>query len=175
MSAQLVERLRNEADLCRNDGANDIASLLDEAIAALAAAEVPVEPAPHAMQQLTAALQADPEYAWSWHCNLAMPVMDATGSTHRIANEAGARLMRHLFDIDITKHPHYQVEAAANVSKSVQKRLAVQTAQPVPLTPAEIDAVICAAYAFVAKRGAGNREHAIARFTEQAHRIGSKP
>ena len=50
----------------------------------------------------------------------------------------------------------------------------VQTAQPVPLTPAEIDAVICEAYAFVAKRGAGNREHAIARFTEQAHGIGGK-
>lgn len=31
----LVERLRDEADLCRNDGANDIADLLDEATEAL--------------------------------------------------------------------------------------------------------------------------------------------
>lgn len=67
------------------------------------------EPAPNALRQLTAALQADPDYAWSWHCNLAMPVMDATGVTHRVANEAGARLMRHLFDIDITNHPHWNV------------------------------------------------------------------
>ena len=29
----LVERLLNEADLCRNDGATDIAELLDEAVA----------------------------------------------------------------------------------------------------------------------------------------------
>ena len=31
----LVERLQDEADLCRNDGANDIADLLDEATEAL--------------------------------------------------------------------------------------------------------------------------------------------
>jgi hypothetical protein len=84
------------------------------------------EPAPHAMQQLTAALQADPDYAWSWHCNLAMPVMDATGVTHRTANEAGARLMRHLFDIDITKHPHY----------------AAPVAQPLTVTEAMVDAYL---------------------------------
>ena len=29
----LVERLQDEADLCRNDGADDIAALLDEAVA----------------------------------------------------------------------------------------------------------------------------------------------
>jgi len=34
---KLIERLVNEADLCRNDGANDIAALLDEAAKALAA------------------------------------------------------------------------------------------------------------------------------------------
>ncbi len=33
--AGLVERLGDEADLCRNDGADDIAELLDEAQAAL--------------------------------------------------------------------------------------------------------------------------------------------
>ena len=31
----LISRLQDEADLCRNDGANDIAALLDEAVAAL--------------------------------------------------------------------------------------------------------------------------------------------
>jgi hypothetical protein len=34
---KLIERLVNEADLCRNEGANDIAALLDEAAKALAA------------------------------------------------------------------------------------------------------------------------------------------
>lgn len=31
----LISRLQDEADLCRNDGASDIAALLDEAAAAL--------------------------------------------------------------------------------------------------------------------------------------------
>jgi hypothetical protein len=34
---KLIERLVNEADLCRNEGANDIAALLDEAAKALTA------------------------------------------------------------------------------------------------------------------------------------------
>lgn len=34
-TSNLVDRLGEEADLCRNDGANDIADLLDEARAAL--------------------------------------------------------------------------------------------------------------------------------------------
>lgn len=36
----VIERLSNEADQCRNDGAEDIAKLLDEAVAALSAADV---------------------------------------------------------------------------------------------------------------------------------------
>ena len=34
----LIERLQTEADLCRNEGADDIARLLDEAVAELTAA-----------------------------------------------------------------------------------------------------------------------------------------
>lgn len=45
---ELCQRLADEADLCRNDGANDIAALLDEARAALAqqpaASGEPAEP-----------------------------------------------------------------------------------------------------------------------------------
>jgi len=33
--ASLLDRLATEADLCRNEGAEDIAGLLDEAVAAL--------------------------------------------------------------------------------------------------------------------------------------------
>lgn len=68
------------------------------------------EPAPSAMQALTVALQADPDYAWSWHCNLAMPIMDSLKCLHEAANEAGADLMQHLFQIDIRQHPHWQYE-----------------------------------------------------------------
>ena len=35
MTHELVERLRDEADLCRNDGATDIAKLLDDAACAV--------------------------------------------------------------------------------------------------------------------------------------------
>jgi hypothetical protein len=65
-------------------------------------------PAPTAFRSLQAALRADPDYAWAWHCNVAMPVMDATGVSHEMANATAAKLMRHLFDIDTTTHPHYR-------------------------------------------------------------------
>jgi hypothetical protein len=37
----LISRLQDEADLCRNDGASDIAALLDEAAEALKGAGFP--------------------------------------------------------------------------------------------------------------------------------------
>lgn len=63
-----------------------------------------------AFDELKAAMQADPEYAWGWHCNFAMPIMDASGISHEKANKAAAHLMQHLFDYDITTHPHYQYD-----------------------------------------------------------------
>ncbi len=87
-------------------------------LAALAAPPAPsqpvpaTDPAPHAMQLLTTALKDDPDYAWSWHCNLAMPIMDGARVSHRVANETAARLMQHLFGIDTAKHLNYRVDAA---------------------------------------------------------------
>lgn len=60
-----------------------------------------------AWDTLTEAMR-EPEYAWGWHCNLAVPIMDATGISHRKANEAAAHLMQHLWGCDITTHPHYE-------------------------------------------------------------------
>lgn len=60
-----------------------------------------------AMQSLTAALQADSEYAWSWHCNLAMPIMDSLKCSHTQANQAAATLMQHLFHIDIRRNRNW--------------------------------------------------------------------
>jgi hypothetical protein len=56
---------------------------------------------PHLLDQFTAALTADPDLAWSWHCNIAMPIMDRMHCSHTAANEAAVDLMRHLFHIDI--------------------------------------------------------------------------
>lgn len=50
---------------------------------------------------------ADPDYAWSLHCNLAMPIMDAIGVDHQQSDAAAAYLMQHLFDHDITSHPYF--------------------------------------------------------------------
>ena len=66
-----------------------------------------------ALVALKRAMAEDPMYAWSWHCNIAMPIMDATGVSHALANEAAARLMRHLFDIDTSKNEFYWVTQAA--------------------------------------------------------------
>lgn len=53
-------------------------------------------------------MREDPEYAWAWHCNLAVPIMDAAEVSHERANIAAAYLMLHLFEYDITQHPHSQ-------------------------------------------------------------------
>lgn len=69
----------------------------------------------HPFSLLKEAIHADPEYAWGWHCNLAMPVFDTcfdkrltSSANHERANQAAALMMRQLFDYDITKHPRYE-------------------------------------------------------------------
>jgi len=51
---------------------------------------------------LRKAIQEDPAYAWSWHCNIAMCCQDA-GATHTSANEGAARFMKLAFDVDSRK------------------------------------------------------------------------
>lgn len=66
-----------------------------------------------AMQDLREAFAEDPDYAYGWHCNIAMACMDsidsATGikSSHKIANEAASRFMSNAFGIK-TEHPDYE-------------------------------------------------------------------
>ncbi len=61
------------------------------------------------MTELTRALRADSDYAWSLHCNIAMPIMDShPGMTHQFANISAARVMMALFGIDMTEHPHWE-------------------------------------------------------------------
>lgn len=52
-------------------------------------------------------IKDDPEYAWSWQCNIAVPIMDA-GVEHRHANEYAARVMRSMFGVDITENPSWK-------------------------------------------------------------------
>ena len=48
----------------------------------------------------------DDDYAWGWHCNIAVPFMDE-GGTHEAANKAAARAMYNIFSIDTSKNRHY--------------------------------------------------------------------
>jgi len=72
--------------------------------------ESPECPAPHVsfpLRELVAHLKADMDCAWSWHCNLAMPMQDE-GVSHEQANRAAARIMFTVFGVDVTQHKHWE-------------------------------------------------------------------
>lgn len=52
-----------------------------------------------AMTVLKEAFKQDPDYAHSWHCNIACMVMDA-GADHKVANDGASRFMKLAFDIN---------------------------------------------------------------------------
>jgi hypothetical protein len=61
---------------------------------------------PAAMAVVTQALRDDPDYAWSWHCNLTMMAQDA-GAARSVADEGSARFLQLLAGVDIRQHPHF--------------------------------------------------------------------
>lgn len=66
---------------------------------------------PEAMNTVITAMQADPDYAWSWHCNVAMAFVDAGGDPYT-ANQGAARFMRLLANVDPAHElPTKQAEA----------------------------------------------------------------
>ncbi|MFW6855311.1 hypothetical protein ACODYM_28890 [Burkholderia gladioli] len=87
-------------------GSESAKELLDKVAEEMAAAIREVEVSP--FERLKQALQADAEYAWSWHCNLAMPIMDSIRCTSAQANKAGADLMQYLFGVDVRKFPQWK-------------------------------------------------------------------
>ncbi len=61
------------------------------------------------------AIRQDHGYAWSWHCNLAVAILD-THIPHPRANRAAAEIMSRVFKMDTTTFPEYadtQLEAPA--------------------------------------------------------------
>ena len=65
----------------------------------LADAAAPPAALADAMRVVTDAMRSDPEYAWSWHCNVAMAFVDE-GGDRAMANHAAARFMRLLANVD---------------------------------------------------------------------------
>jgi hypothetical protein len=69
---------------------------------------------PDAFEVLKKAMQDDPDYAWSWHCNIAMMCHDAILAhddqvyfAHKVGNDSASRFMRLCFDIDTAKHKNF--------------------------------------------------------------------
>lgn len=60
-------------------------------------------PLSSAVDIVCAGLRDDLDYAWSWHCNIAMAAVDA-GCPHDVANEGAARFMEMLGGVDTRKH-----------------------------------------------------------------------
>jgi hypothetical protein len=64
-------------------------------------------PVPAAMRVLREAMRADPEYAWAWHCNVAMSGVDG-GAEHEKANRQAAQFMSNAFDVDTSQFEHFK-------------------------------------------------------------------
>jgi hypothetical protein len=77
-----------------------------------------------ALATLSAAFAADPEYAWTWHCNLAMMAVDA-GAPYHEAQRGAANLMHRAFGVDTRNNPLYS-EAGPPVGKPAGDDAAVE-------------------------------------------------
>jgi hypothetical protein len=55
--------------------------------------------AENALYNLKYEMQSDSDYAWSWHCAVAVCFKDE-GGTHEASNKAAARFMKLAFDAE---------------------------------------------------------------------------
>ncbi len=55
-----------------------------------------------ALQTLSAAFKADPDYAWGWHCNVSMAAYDQ-GLSQESADKAAANFMKSAFGVDTSE------------------------------------------------------------------------
>jgi hypothetical protein len=63
-------------------------------------------PVQDAIMTLGEAMRKDSDFAWTWHCNVAMAAADA-GAPVRQANERAADFMRNAFGVDIRASEHW--------------------------------------------------------------------
>ena len=67
-----------------------------------------VDPLSNAMKTVIQSMQKDPEYAWSWHCNIAMAFVDAGGDRYT-GNQGAMRFMKMLANVEpaheLPSHP----------------------------------------------------------------------
>jgi hypothetical protein len=85
--------------------------------------EVPAAEATSPIKSLIDAMKADPEYAWSWHCSLAMAMHDSGAGPHQACNKGAALFLSLLSDgaVDTTQHPAYEhTQATIGTSTAMQ-------------------------------------------------------
>lgn len=97
----------------RNPGKIISARIGGDPVRVKASTDVPEESqepqaANEAFIQFRKDLQTDTSWAWSWHCNIAMPLHDSLGISHQKANETAATMMKHLFEIDVTQFEEWK-------------------------------------------------------------------
>jgi hypothetical protein len=61
-----------------------------------------------AFYRLSDEVKTDQDYAWSWHCSIAMSAKDV-GVDHETANKAANRFMQMCFGVD-TKEPNSSID-----------------------------------------------------------------
>lgn len=64
------------------------------------------------LETIIKAVQVDPSYAYTWHCNVADSVV-ASGVTTLVANEAAGRFMHTYFQVDTITGNKYEPNAEA--------------------------------------------------------------
>lgn len=74
-------------------------------------------PVTEALVVLETAMIKDPEFAWGWHCNIAVAMQDE-GVSYAVSNAGAARFMKNDFKVDTSKAP-MPTEGGNNVIKSI--------------------------------------------------------
>lgn len=94
-------------------------------------------PVHHPFAMLTEVMHRDPEYAWAWHCNLAMAFFDEGIVSMWQANSAASRIMRQFFDIDIRENHYWQAGVHGPLERiDVSKNEYWKAGAASPTTPA---------------------------------------
>ena len=63
----------------------------------------------NAFAVLETCITTDHDYAWTWHCNFAVPMQDE-GLDHAATQRAAARIMYNFFGVDMRQSPYWQSE-----------------------------------------------------------------
>lgn len=69
-----------------------------------------------ALTVISEAMKADHDYAWTWHCNVAMTAQDA-GAPHDRANVWAAEFMKRAFNVDTLARVNAELLAASQQAK----------------------------------------------------------